>query len=78
MNNFKSKLMLLHLLNVKGFFSSSTSESNLLKGEIVLIKLNLNNVVQDLIRLEDLVIYIKAQILSSVNLSHHCSILREL
>lgn len=60
MNNFKSKLMLLHLLNVKGFFSSSTSESNLLKGEIVLIKLNLNNVVQDLIRLEDLVIYIKS------------------
>lgn len=50
MNNFKSKLMLLHLVNVKGFFSPSTSGSNLLNGEIVMIKLNLNNVVQDLIR----------------------------
>ena len=45
MNNFKSKLMLLHLVNGKGFLPPSTSESNLLKGEIVMIKVNLNKVV---------------------------------
>lgn len=52
MNGFKSKRVLLHLVNAKGFFffPLSTSESNLLKGEIVMIKLNLNKVVQDLIR----------------------------
>lgn len=50
MNNSKSNLMLLYLVNMKGLFSSGTSESNLLNGEIVMIKLNVNNVVQDLIR----------------------------
>lgn len=42
--------MLLYLVNIKGLFSPGTSESNLLNGEIVMIKLNVNNVVQDLIR----------------------------
>lgn len=51
MNNFKSKPVLFHLVNVKGVFPPSTLESNLLNGEIVKIKLNFNSVVQDLIRL---------------------------